>query len=498
MAKRKYFTKPFVFIILIGLCIIIFTLFVVSHVFIRTNDLIKQDMLQQANDKLNIAFLLISQHYESYINGFFDESTAQKMTKTHLENLFYGPEKLDYFWVLTKDGILVVHPYLKKYLNQSHTEIDDPVYQKAVEKILQAVKENSPYVEYEFYKYESNQVEQKLSAIKVFEPWGWVIGTGYYKTTLLTKIKSIQGNFVIATVTFLGLIIVIYLAFLVQHRLANREISKLIQQTKEETDRMRTLIETMPQPVALFDKSGKLLDFNKAYSEIQNFDHIDPKTICFSDTEKDYGKSYELTLKTSSGMKWYTVHCIPVLNHQNDIEGFIQLYTDITAQKLQIIFWQDKAKQDPLTNIANRNTLDELVDNFPQLGDEFSVIMMDIDGFKTINDTYGHLVGDQVLVYFTETIKNSIRKDVFFIRYGGDEFLLIMPQTTEEIAKSLIERFRKSFQTPFKIDQQEIRISFCAGIASFPKDGKNLRELIDRADKALYTAKLSGKDRTGF
>ncbi|MFN3283340.1 MAG: diguanylate cyclase [Pseudothermotoga sp.] len=494
MTQRRYFAKSLVFITLIGLSILTFALFVILNVFGKTNVTIKEDILQQAKDKLSIAFLLVNQHYESYINGVFDETKAQEMSKNHLENLFYGPENLDYFWVLSKDGILIAHPYLKKdYIDKHYTEVDDPVFQKAVVAILQAAKENRSYVEYEFYKYQSKELEKKVSAIKVFEPWGWIVGTGYYKSTLLAKIKAIQSSFTTATAVFFGLIAVLYIAFLIQYRSANRQISKLLQQTREEADRLRTLIETIPQPVALFDKDCKLLDFNRAYSDIQNFEQMGPEIHCCSDVE-----TFEVQLKTSSGLRYYSVRCVPVLNHRNEKEGSIHLYNDITTEKLQIIFWQDMARQDPLTKVANRHTLEELMDSFSQLGREFSVIMMDIDGFKMINDTYGHLIGDRVLSYFAQVVKNSIRKDVFFIRYGGDEFLLIMPNASAEIADNLIERIRQSFEKPLEIDETEIKIAFCAGIATFPKDGRNLRELIDRADKALYAAKLSGKNSTGY
>ncbi len=492
MAKR-YFTKPLIFVILVGFCIATFVLYVMWNVFSETSDIIKQNMLQEANDKLNLALILVNQYYEKYASGSLDLTTAQEKAKEHIQSLFYGPENRDYFWILSKDGLLVAHPYLKEYLNRYYTQIDDLVTYRTIELILQAAKEKKPYVKYEFYKYQSKELEEKVSAIKVFEPWGWIVGTGYYKTTLLTKIRSIQGNFMTATAIFFGLVMTLYLAFLIQYRLASRQLSELFQQKGEEADRLRTLIETMPQPVALFDNECKLSYFNKAYSEIQNSEQSNPQTECCSEPE-----TFELKLRTSSGLRYYSVRCIPVLNHRNEKEGSIHLYNDITTEKLQIIFWQDMARQDPLTKVANRHTLEELMDSFSQLGHEFSVIMMDIDGFKMINDTYGHLVGDRVLSYFAEVIKNSIRKDVFFIRYGGDEFLLIMPNAPAEIAQNLIERIRQSFEKPLEIDETEIKINFCAGIATFPKDGKNLRELIDRADKALYMAKFSGKNSTGY
>ncbi|HOJ88843.1 MAG TPA: diguanylate cyclase [Pseudothermotoga sp.] len=494
MVKQEYFRKSLLFMILMGLSILIFGFFVITSVFPSMNKSVTKNTLQEMDDKLNIAFALIEQHYQNYTKGFVDEYTAKNLAKDQLEHLFYGPEKLDYFWILNKEGTLVMHPFLKNLVGLSYMQVDDPVYKKTVENILKAVKENKKYVEYVFYKYASTETEAKISAVRVFEPWGWIVGTGYYRTTLLTKMKDLQNNFMVAIVIFFGLLLTIYIAFFVQYRAANREISRTIDETKTERDRLRTLIEMIPQPVALLDKNETLLEFNRAYSEIQNFISSNEQLLCFESASKEY---HEISVKTEKGLKWYSVRCIPISDRQGNVEGFIHLYSDITPQKLQIMFWQDKARQDPLTGLANRNTLEELVDNFPQLGDEFSVIMMDIDGFKAINDTYGHLVGDSVLVRFAEILRNSVRRDTFIIRYGGDEFLLIMPQTTREVAKNLIERLRKEVQKPFKIGQIDIQMSFCAGIAAFPEDGRNLKELIHRADQALYAAKMAGKNNIG-
>ncbi len=495
MIKNRHSVRAFVFLVLIGLSIAVLGIFVLTAIFPRIEKLIRDNMLRQVTDMLDIAYVLINQHYESYTRGFFDESTAQKMTKEHLGAFLYGLEKLDYFWVLSKEGVLLVHPYLKDYVDRHYLEIEDSLYKNTVERILQAVKENKPYVEYEFYRYDRKQIERKISAIRVFEPWGWIVGTGFYRTTLMTQVKSVENQFKIAVLLFLTLLSVIYFSFLIQYREANREISRILKEITIERDRLKTLIEAMPQPVALFDQTKKLLEYNRAFFELQNYN--DEPFTCPIGADNSQ-QSFEIALKTSSGIRWYRVHCTPVFDKDKNYEGFINIFSDITEQKLQILFWQDKANQDPLTGAANRNVLEQLIDSFPDLGQEFSVIMLDIDGFKQVNDTYGHLVGDQVLLRFAETVKNSLRKDTYFVRYGGDEFLIIAPRSGKETAKNLVGRLRKEFRTPLQIDGGQITISFCAGIASFPEDGEKLRELIDQADRALYKAKSAGINQTGF
>jgi diguanylate cyclase (GGDEF)-like protein len=118
-----------------------------------------------------------------------------------------------------------------------------------------------------------------------------------------------------------------------------------------------------------------------------------------------------------------------------------------------------------------------------------SILFMDVDGLKDINDTRGHLTGDKVLKLIARNIKSNIRKMDIAFRYGGDEFVVILPQADQDKAFLVAERIRE------KIKKMPFSLGLSIGIASFPQDAKKLRELLDKADQAMYQAKQKGGNR---
>jgi diguanylate cyclase (GGDEF)-like protein len=168
-------------------------------------------------------------------------------------------------------------------------------------------------------------------------------------------------------------------------------------------------------------------------------------------------------------------------------------------QNMQIEF-RRQANTDPLTEIYNRRALYTLAEPCFQLARRhnlpFSVAMIDLDNFKRVNDVYGHSVGDQLLHDLSAFIKAQIRGSDIFGRFGGEEFLLILPQTPLDRAIFLIERIRKSIDEHcFDIGLQKIPLTISAGVAALdPEQDHLIDQLINNADRALYRAKGSGKN----
>lgn len=155
---------------------------------------------------------------------------------------------------------------------------------------------------------------------------------------------------------------------------------------------------------------------------------------------------------------------------------------------------------DPLTGIYNHNyfykRLEEEFGRASRYGMPLSVVMMDIDNFKAINDTFGHRVGDKVLKKIAQLLKKSVRKSDLIARYGGEEFAEILTYTQKNGAAEEAERIRELIsELTFEAEGIDIKVTLSLGVAEYnPDNTTNSGELVNRADKALYKAKNSGKN----
>jgi len=158
---------------------------------------------------------------------------------------------------------------------------------------------------------------------------------------------------------------------------------------------------------------------------------------------------------------------------------------------------------DSLTGLFNRRYFDdrlfEELQRATRYDSVFSLAIFDIDDFKLFNDTEGHLAGDEILKAIADISRDSLRSIDIIARFGGEEFSIIMPQTGRDEAFGVAERVRKNIRNLMPLSWKNFpheRITVSVGVATFPMDGRDARSLIKSADKALYRAKVSGKDKT--
>lgn len=165
--------------------------------------------------------------------------------------------------------------------------------------------------------------------------------------------------------------------------------------------------------------------------------------------------------------------------------------------------FEDQTYHDPLTGVYNRRFLQlahkKLISFSKRHNAAIAYVMLDIDHFKKINDEYGHEKGDEVIVFFIDVIHQVIRLSDIVVRYGGEEFLLILPNTLLEAAMTVSNRIL-CYLEERSLQAVNYVVTCSAGVAIWPADNDDLSpvELIDRADKALYKAKNNGRNRVEY
>lgn len=159
------------------------------------------------------------------------------------------------------------------------------------------------------------------------------------------------------------------------------------------------------------------------------------------------------------------------------------------------------ASTDGLTGLCNRRRMEEVLRDELRRSARYhhplSILMFDVDSFKSFNDSYGHPQGDKLLKKVSETLESCVRNVDFVGRYGGEEFIVVLPETAKEDACMLAERIRHAIEVNAILEIEGVAVSRTAsvGVASYPEDGLSVQDIVQRADEALYTAKRTGKNR---
>lgn len=212
----------------------------------------------------------------------------------------------------------------------------------------------------------------------------------------------------------------------------------------------------------------------------------------------------DLQLRSDGGSERWA-HCIisVKLNSAGEVELIEGVLYDVTARRQRESEARHAAAVDPLTGLANRRSMEMFLDHAVRQaalseGSEFGVLLLDLDGFKAINDTYGHAAGDVVLKVVSQRMTARLRRSLDLVaRLGGDEFTVVVSDThrypglVDQIAADLLRLIGQ----PIDLDEAiHVSVGASIGIASFPRDGQTRKSLLDAADAAMYSVKRSGKN----
>ncbi|WP_254178156.1 MULTISPECIES: diguanylate cyclase [unclassified Planococcus (in: firmicutes)] len=260
--------------------------------------------------------------------------------------------------------------------------------------------------------------------------------------------------------------------------------------------------------VIVLDKSHRLIEFNRAAKN--SFPLLD-KSMYGMEFQSIWlrlaGERFPVEL-ASTGLqeiqavighseRIYQISA-STMKHGGSSEGLLLIFTDVTELKKLQEQLERQAFYDELTQVYNRRAfLRQCEENFAEAIESsapFSVILMDIDHFKAINDTYGHDIGDQVLVHIAQICRNKLQEGQIFARYGGEEFVLALKGHTVEKAEQVGNELRNYLQLhPLVTGERRISATVSMGVAQ--STNGSLQQLLKKADIALYAAKQNGRDQ---
>ncbi len=272
-------------------------------------------------------------------------------------------------------------------------------------------------------------------------------------------------------------------------------------------------------PMIFLNSDMKLIYVNSSFSELVscNF-NIDNNNdfVTILNTESDFDKKTACEFLTQ-GMVFnqslnfldkdkkiiYTNSTFVPIIENNKLQEIIVFAHDLTLQNAEKEKYEKIASSDILTGLLNRFGLDMALEEIQFQAKEkdemFALLFMDIDGFKPINDNFGHDIGDEILKLITKRLQNSLRENDTIARYGGDEFIAVLEHIKKEndLIK-IVQKIISSISATYYVDDLEIKIGISIGISFFPQNAQTKEKLIKQADKAMYKVKNSGKNNFNF
>jgi diguanylate cyclase (GGDEF)-like protein/PAS domain S-box-containing protein len=287
-----------------------------------------------------------------------------------------------------------------------------------------------------------------------------------------------------------------------------------------------TIFDSIHDPFSIVDRDYRIVKFNDAYARMRNKQAKDilgkkcyevlqnRESVCEECVvEKTFlsadpcAKEKPVTLPDGAEV-WSEIYTYPIFGLDKGVSHVIEYIRDITdrrktdEEKTQLIKKLDYlSTTDSLTGLFNRRALNDIlnreIDRAKRYGSGLSLILCDVDRFKKINDTCGHRAGDRALQAVSETLQKTLRKADVLGRYGGDEFMIILPETSLPGAESLAEKIRTAVT---KIDlelpgKNRIRLSLSIGVTSCCVTAEDIDTLVARADAGLYTSKEKGRNK---
>ncbi|CAD6876755.1 sensor domain-containing protein [Methylomonas fluvii] len=292
-----------------------------------------------------------------------------------------------------------------------------------------------------------------------------------------------------------------------------------IKANEERLGQAAAVFESTREGVMITDAHRRITMVNKAFSNITGYDNRDvighsPSILSSGRHNADFYREMWAHIATTDhwqGEIWNRRKCgevypellsiSTVRDGKGEISHYVGVFADISKLKASEMELEFLAHHDPLTKLPNRmlflSRLQHNIEKARRQANKMAVLMLDLDRFKDVNDSFGHLAGDDLLQMVAERLTSRLRTSDTICRLGGDEFVVLLeevnqPETVAHVATQIINALNQTWRLP---SGHEVRIGVSVGIAMFPEHGASPDELIQQADTALYQAKNEGRNR---
>lgn len=330
-------------------------------------------------------------------------------------------------------------------------------------------------------------------------------GSHYWVDTTIVPFVNPQGN--------------VYQYVSIRHDITDRKQMEEELRTSEQMYRL--IAENTSDVISMIDRKGNFLYLSPSHKTVwkQGTDEKENANLLERIVAEDRPIMDEAIRYTVSTRKGYTVECRfesngaepvwtetkinPLLDEFDNVSNLLLVTRDITDRKQSEETIHHLAYHDPLTDLPNRRMyvqhLNREIMQAKRFGSKLAVLFLDMDRFKDINDSFGHEIGDLLLVEAAKRLRSCVRPGDIVARLGGDEFTILLNQiAAPEEAGNVGDRILRLFQQPFDLNGHVFTISCSIGISLFPQDADNADDLLKRADTALYSIKSSGRNGFAF
>ncbi len=474
-----------------------------------------QDQREAELERLvDIAYKSISPYLEMVRTGEMDKDEATEHIRNILRRLSYSDDfGVNYIFMSNYDGTMLVQPFEPQKEGTNQWDLQDVKGKYIIRSLVNAAKENprGSFITYIYNLPGTDRAEEKLSYVKGLIPIEAYMGTGMYLESgyaELNKLLSWQRYVLICCSSILIFLMFLYIRKLVEEIKLRKQAENSLRQEKE---RLSVTLQSIGDGVIATDKNSNVVMTNRVAEELTGWNkeeaigeslcrvfHIiseETNEICENpvnkvlETGKIIGLANHTALISKDGkQRSIADSAAPIKDNEGDILGVVLVFRDVTEAKKKEDEILRLSYQDPLTGLHNRRFVEEALLKLTATKYlPLTVIVGDVNGLKMTNDIFGHEAGDNLLKSLAQILKESCRKKDVIARWGGDEFIIFMPNSDIDEAEKVCNTIKRKCDASHEGPMQ---VSISLGYAVKKNEDENIWEIQKQAEDWMYRNKL--------